>query len=210
MTHLSVSNFITKLIQGLGAKNIDFVVSEDALGCNVTEVFVTRAQELFLFPIEPLDTASIQWILQIRSPLKVRITIFTPHVSELRIRILSAINKLKKNGLEIPHSEQAITIQNLSEKNIQNLIDSLEHWTNQKINDKSISLKQTYPTSSRPAINNQGSNESEKEQLHLHLRNAIKSYWTERYLARYLNIPSQKVVELANRIGIQWEKCGPG
>jgi hypothetical protein len=47
-----------------------------------------------------------------------------------------------------------------------------------------------------------------REDLHIHLRNAIKTYWTERYFARYMNIPSKKLKELADRIGMQREVCG--
>jgi hypothetical protein len=42
----------------------------------------------------------------------------------------------------------------------------------------------------------------------MQLRNAIKTYWTERYLARFLNLSVEKAREMAQRIGIGREVCG--
>ncbi len=206
MSGLSVADFVSKLKRGLESRNIDFVVSEEALGCNITEVYVTEARELIIFPGDKLDTISIQWILQVRTPLKVRITFFSKAVSELKIRLLTAISKLKRDGLEIPQTEQVISVQDLTENNIQRLLDSLEKWVNIKTNGRPLPLIQTF--SSKLKKENYSSNGQKPEDLHVHLRNAIKTYWTERYFARYMNIPSLKVKELANRIGIQRQICG--
>ncbi len=205
MSRLSITNHVSKLKDGLRTRNIEYVVSEDALGCNINEVYVIGAQELIIFPENQLDTKSIQWILQVRTPLTVRITIFSKDSSILKTRLMKAITTLKKDGLVIPHTEHAISVQELTENNIQLLLDSLENRPNLKTNGRPFPCVQTSLVSTNVTVD---SISEKQEDLHIYLRNAIKSYWTERYFARYMNIPSQKVKVLAKRIGIQHEKCG--
>ena len=207
MSRLSITNYVSKLKDGLRTRNIEYVVSEDALGCNINEVYVIEAQELIIFPEKQLDTKSIQWILQVRTPLTVRITIFSQDSSKLKARLMKAITALKKDGLEVPQTEHAISVQELTENNIQLLLDSLENRSNLKANGRLFPRVQTSLVSTSTNVTVDSISEKQ-EDLHIHLRNAIKSYWTERYFARYMNIPSQKVKILAKRIGIQHEKCG--
>jgi hypothetical protein len=209
MSQPSITNYVSKLIGGLKSRNIQFILSEDALGCKITEIYVTEAHELIMFLRDQLDTTSLQWVLQIRTPLQVRITIFSAEVSKLKIQLLTAINKLKQDGLEIPESEHVISVQDLTETNILHLLTSLENWFNQKSNMEPLPLSEASLASSQYQKNeNSGSHDQKQKELNLHLQNAIKTYWTERYFARYLNLPSQKVAELAERIGIQHEICG--
>ena len=207
MSGLSIANYISQLIDGLGVRNINHVVSQDALGCHVTEVYVTEAQALILFPENQLDTESIQWILQVRTPLSVRITIFSQDASKLKIDLLKAINRLKLNGLEIPLTEQTISVQELTEYNIKRLLDSFENLTNSTTSGRPLPQIQS-PIISKPQKENIESESEKQKDLQIQFRNAIKTYWTQRYFARYMNIPSQKVESLANQIGIQHEICG--
>lgn len=207
MSRLSITKYVSILIDGLAARNIDYVMSDDALGCHVTEVYVTEAQALILFPENQLDTEAIQWILQVRTPLSVRITFFSQDVSKLEINLLKAINELKQSGLEVPQIEHSISVQNLAKNNIQRLLDSLEKRTSLKGNGRFPPLVQTSMISN-PQKNAIEAKNEKQEELHNHFRNAIKTYWTERYFARYVNIPSQKLRILAKRIGIQHETCG--
>ena len=206
MSRQSIANYVSQLTRGLETRNIDFVQSEDAFGCNITEVYVTEAYELLLFPGDRLDASSIQWILQVRTPLKVRITFFSSDVHTLKTQLLSAIDKLKQDGIDIPQTETAISVQELTEKNITHLLDSLENWANIKSTGRP--LPQVETSRSKPKKEQEVHFEQQQEDLYIHLRFAIKTYWTERYFARYMNIPSPKVKELAKRIGIQQEVCG--
>jgi hypothetical protein len=206
MPRLSITDCISLLIQGLESNKIDFVFSEHALGCEITELYVTEAYELILFPKNQLDIESIQWILRVRTPLKVRITIFSSEVSALKIRLLSAINRLKREGLLIPQTEGAISVQELTEDNIKRLLSSFERWSNEKSDRNEHDQKDTITSSTKKSPI--ASIEQQQEDLYAHLRFAIKTYWTERYFARYMNIPSKKVKELAERIGMQYEVCG--
>ncbi len=206
MSRLSIEKLVSKLLRGLETRNINFILSENALGCNFTEVYLTEARELILFHRNQLDTVSIQWILQIRTPINTRITIFTTDVSILRTQLMNAIKKLQQEGLEITQPEDAISILGLTEANIQYLLDSLKNSTMSKSKGKPVSLNQT--SSSYLKKENRDLNDQKFKNLRTHLQTAIKTYWTGRYFARYLNIPLQKVKELATRIGIQHELCG--
>ncbi len=208
MSTTQISGYVSKLIQDLRTQNIDFVVSEEALGCNITEVYVTEANELLLFLKNQLDAESIQWILRVRTPLKIRITIFSTDVVKVKIRLLNAINQLRKDGLDIPNTQQSISIQELTKENIQRFSDSLVNWANLTSNGRSLPQVHFSRISSKTEEDSLNSISQKQEDLHMHLRNAIKTYWTERYFARYLNLPSQKVKTLAKRIGIQQEVCG--
>jgi hypothetical protein len=208
MSHLSITDYVSKLTRGLEARHIDFVISEEALGCNITEIFITEAQELIIFPMGQLDVTSIQWILHVRTPLNIHITFFSTDCPKLETQLLNAVKKLKEDGIEILRTQQEISIQELSENNIKQLLDSLENWMNNKTNRKPFPDTQTSITSSKTNETNAELNEKNRDDLHIHLRNAIKTYWTERYFARYMNLPSQKLRELAERIGIQHEVCG--
>jgi hypothetical protein len=193
---------VTNLIQGLQKHNIDFVLSDVALGCPLTEVYITQVQELILFPPKQIDSATLQWILEIRTPLKVRLTFFSEDLTNLKLQLTRALSTVQKNGLPIPNLGRAISIQELSKENIQRLLESLENWVTLSANGRPL-----------PAIlpeKNEGSNppQLEHKDLHVHLRNAIKTYWTERYLARYLNTPIENVKKITKKIGIQREVCG--
>lgn len=209
MSHISIRNYVSQLIEGLRKRNIDFVLSEDALGCDITEIYITEANQLIIFFLKNFDTTTIQWLLRVRTPLKVRITIFSSDVSKIKLRLLNAIGILKQEGLAVPNFDQAISVQDLTGKNIQRFLESLENWVVLKSNGGTLPKIKTsfYPSTSK-IKENHSSAAQKQEDLHVHLRNAIKTYWTERYFARYLNIPSKKIQELASRIGIQREVCG--
>lgn len=209
MSSSSPVNYIAKLIQGLRIQNIDFILSENALGCLITEVYITEAHELIMFPDDQLDTIALQWVLQVRTPLKVRIIIFSAEASKLKTQLANAINKLRLEGLEISQTEHAISIQELTEENIQLLLNSLEKRINIISNEsQSPQIQNPAIPSIKPSKKNYSSSNQIQGDLYTHLRNAIKTYWTERYFARYMNFPSEKVKDLAEQIGIQHEVCG--
>ncbi|MFX1342848.1 MAG: hypothetical protein ACFFAL_09155 [Promethearchaeota archaeon] len=209
MPHLSTHDHISELIKGLKKLDISFVVSEDTLGCQIAEVYIIEALELILLPHHRLDTSQLRWILEIRTPLKVRITFLTSDVKELKIQLVRVITELKQEGLIIPNIEQAISVLELSKENISRLLDSLENWSNLRIKDRPLpSIQTAKPTSCPSPKNPSGFMSKHREDLHVHLRNAIRTYWTERYFARYLNLPIENVKEIAERIGIQREVCG--
>ncbi|MFX1577957.1 MAG: hypothetical protein ACFFCF_12430 [Promethearchaeota archaeon] len=209
MPPISIGNYASQLIEGLRKRNIDFVLSEDVLGCDITEIYITEANQLLIFPTKNFDTITIQWLLRVRTPLKVRITIFSSYVSKIKLLLLNAIDTLKQEGLTIPNFDQAVSVQDLTGKNIQHFLDSLENWAVLKSNGRPLPKKRTsFPPSTSKIKENHSSLAQKLEDLHVHLRNAIKTYWTERYFARYLNIPPKEIQELASRIGIQREVCG--
>ncbi len=209
MPHLSTHNHLTDLIKGLKKRDINFVVSEEALGCQIAEVYITEALELILLPHYRLDTSQLRWILEIRTPLKVRMTFLTSDVKELKIQLARVVTELKQEGLIIPNIEQAISVLELTKENIARLLDSLENWSNLRIKSRPLSSIQTSkPTLSLSTKNSSGFMRINQEDLHVNLRNAIRTYWTERYFARYLNLPMENVKEVAKRIGIQREVCG--
>lgn len=209
MPHLSTHDHLSELIRGLKKRDINFVVSEDALGCRIAEVYITEALELILLPHYRLDTSQLRWILEIRTPLKVRMTFFTSDVKELKIQLARVVSELKQEGLIIPNIEQAISVLELSKENITRLLDSLENWSNLRIKGRPLpSIQTSKPTPSPSTKNSSGFMSKNREDLHVHLRNAIRTYWTERYFARYLNLPIENVKEIAKRIGIQREVCG--
>jgi hypothetical protein len=209
MSPVSIGNYVSQLIEGLRKRNIDFVLSEDALGCDITEIFITEANQLLIFPTKNFDTTTIQWLLRVRTPFKVRITIFSSGVSKIKLLLLNAIDTLKQEGLAIPNFDQAISVQDLTGKNIQRFLDSLENWAVLKSNGRPLpKIRTSFPPSTSKIKENHSSVAQKLEDLHVHLRNAIKTYWTKRYFARYLNIPPKKIQELASQIGIQREVCG--
>jgi hypothetical protein len=208
MSQQSIANYVSKLIRGLETRGIDFVVSDGALGCNISEIFITEAHELIIFPLDQLDMIAIQWILQVRTPLNIRITFFSRDTSKLKVQVLNAIQKLKQDGLEIPQTQQSVSIQDMTENNINRLLDTLENWVNLKTIERPLPNVQKSTLSAESNEQKRRLNGRNREDLHIHLRNAIKTYWTERYFARYMNIPSKKLKELADRIGMQREVCG--
>lgn len=208
-TAISVHDFFSKLINGLKERKIEFVVAQDSLGCELDEIYISDAKELVLFPKRMLDQITIQWLLTIRTPLKVRLTIFTNHVTEFKIRIVRAVTQLKQDGIEIPNIEHAISIQQLSNPNLQRLLDSLENWHIIKTNGRPFPSSQHEQLKHNLRLKKDNPLTLDKYQdLHIHLRNVIKSYWTEYYLARYLNFSPLNIKELVKRIGIQFELCG--
>jgi len=209
MPHLSTHDHLSELIKGLKKRDINFVASEDALGCQIAEVYITKALELILLPHHRLDTSQLRWILEIRTPLNVRITFLTSDVKELKIQLVRVITDLKQEGLIIPNIEQAISVLELSKENISRLLDSLENWAILRIKSRPLpSIQTAKPTPSPSPKNSSQFMSKNREDLHVHLRNAIRTYWTERYFARYLNLPIENVKEIAKRIGIQREVCG--
>jgi hypothetical protein len=209
MPYLSNHDYLSELIKGLKKRNIAFVMSEDALGCQIAEVYITEALELILLTYNRLDTSKLRWILEIRTPLKVRLTFLTSDVKELKIQLVRVVSELKQEGLVIPNIEQAISVLELSIENISRLLDSLENWSNLRTKGRPLpSIQTSKPSSSQSTKNSGGFMSQHREDLHVHLRNAIKTYWTERYFARYLNTPIENVKEIAKRIGIQRELCG--
>jgi hypothetical protein len=208
MSISSSKDCISGFIKDLKKHGIDFVISQDALGCQITEIYITEAKELILFPSKRLEASTLCWVLKIRTPLKIRLTFFSSEPTEFKLQLMRAIAELKQNGLEIPKVEHAISIQELSAANLHRFIDSLENWFHIKTNGRPLPFHRVSKSSS--LLNNkQDDSISEKQKdLYIHLRNAIKTYWTERYFSKYLNIPSENVKEIAKRIGIQREVCG--
>jgi hypothetical protein len=205
MASSKTQEHVSTLIHGLQKRGIDFVVSDSALGCQLTEVYITQAQELLLFPPKRTDSTTLRWILEIRTPLNVRLTFFPTDVTKFKTQLLQAISAVQDNGLIIPNIDHAISIQELSEHNIHRLLDSLEGLDSLDVKSRPLPAPQSniHSTTVTPS-----SFETKKEVLHVHLRNAIKTYWTERYFARYLNTPRENIEKIAKRIGIQREVCG--
>lgn len=201
--------FISDLLTGLKTRGLDFIVSENALGCQLTEVYITEAQELILFPLRRLNVETLRWILEVRTPLKVRMTFFTSKVRELKVQLMRAISGLKSEGINIPNIEHAISVQELTETNVSRLLESLETGLQLNIDGRTIPPNQISKSDDLSDSSTKTPTFSEKRQIfYLHLKNAIKTYWTERYFTRYLNIPLQNAKSLAKQIGIQYEVCG--
>lgn len=209
MSPLSSKDGISRVVNGLKERNINFITSENALGCQVTEIYIIDAKELILFPIAHLDSSALRWILEIRTPLRVRLTFFTHEMKELKIQLMQAISSLNAEGLQISENENAISVLELSESNIHRLLEALENWGVSREYGSPMHLIQTNESSINYSKSNVGSTFNEKyESLLQHLRNAIKTYWTERYFARYLNVSSEYINEFSKRFGIQHEVCG--
>ena len=135
--------FVSSLLNGLKNRGLDFVVSEDALGCQLTEIYITELQELVFFPLQHLSVETLRWILEVRTPLKVRMTFFTNDVGELKAQLKQAVSEIKSVGINIPNIDDAISVQKLSEINISRLLESLEKWLQLKIDGRAISTFQT-------------------------------------------------------------------
>lgn len=230
----STQNFLDNLLEGLKQRNINFVVSRKSLGSKIDEVFIGEAGVLVILPNGVLNQDVIRWILDIRTPLRVRLIIFVKDVNEYKIRVMRSVSDLKNEGVSIPNIEHSISIHERSNQNLQRLLESLENWLvlrthgrplpNERM--KQVTTKQ--PTSYNPPPSGNIPSPLLQHQslirtgvkndhvvpidnlhdLHIHLRNAIKTYWTEHYLTRYLNMPVDKVRDLAQRIGIHYEICG--
>jgi hypothetical protein len=201
MSSSNTQEYVSTLIHGLQKRGIDFVVSDAALGCQLTEVYITKTKELILFPPRKTDLTTLQWILEIRTPLNVRLTFFPTDVSTFKTQLIQAISAVQNNGLVIPNTDHAISIQELSEQNIRRLLASLDSLASFEARGKPRSSTQSNQE-------RKSSHEMKKEDLRNHLRNAIKSYWTERYFARYLNTPRENIEKIAEKLGIQREVCG--
>lgn len=208
-TAISIHDFFSKLINGLKERKIEFVVAQDSLGCELDEVYISDANELVIFPKRMLDQITIQWLLTIRTPLKVRLTIFTSDVTEIKLRVVRAVTQLKQDGIEIPNIKHAISIQKLTDLNLQRLLDSLENWHMIKTNGRPFPLSQHEQSKHYSGLTKDNPLTLDKYQdLHIHLRNVIKTYWTKYYLAKYLNCSPLNIKDLVKRIGIQFELCG--
>lgn len=230
---LSIKDFLEFLLEGLSQRDLKYVVSHNAFGCRIGEVFITEARELVMISEELLEENTIRWILEIRTPLSMRLTIFTHNVPEYKLRVTRAISELLKDGIDIPNIEHVVSVQELSYENIQRLLDSLENWRDLVIGSKScssfaqkIKFRETTLSSFEPPsfthslTKRQGnsvhdvtsgdiSNDSvDYQSLHISLRNAIKTYWTEQYLARFLKTTPEKARAIACRIGVSRELCG--
>lgn len=226
---ISVESFVEALLEGLKERNISFVISRGTLGCQLSEIFIEEASELILIPEGVLNQDSIRWILEMRTPIKIRLTIFTDEVTEYKLRVMRAVSDLRKDGVEIPNAEDAISIQELSNRNLVRLLESLENWHDLKIGGRPLPrgvCVESTPTTTRRsprvvseqveaapfledglAIHSDGSPEPHAD-LYVQLRNGIKTYWTERYLTRFLRLSVEKAREIAQRIGISREVCG--
>jgi hypothetical protein len=226
---VSVQSFVEGLIQGLKERGISFVISRGTLGCQLSEIFIEEARELILIPEGVLSQDSIRWILEIRTPIGIRLTIFTNEVTEYRLRVMRAVSDLKEDGVLIPNVEDAISIQELSNRDLVRLLESLENWHDLKTSGRPLPRENC---ASRTAITTRSFAKAASEQgdpppclengvlirsdaspethsdLHMQLRNAIKTYWTERYLTRFLSLSVEKAREMAQRIGIGREVCG--
>jgi len=205
MSSSQMHEHVTNLIHGLQKCGIDFVVSDAALGCQLIEIYVTKAQELILFPSKTTDSTTLQWILEVRTPLNVRLTFFPDDVVNFKTQLMQAISAVQDNGLIIPNIDRVISIYELSEQNILRLLESLENWKTVKHpGDRPPGLQLT----SHSINKDRSSSEAKREDLRAYLQTAIKTYWTERYFARYLNTPRENIEKIANNIGIQREVCG--
>ncbi|MFX1474668.1 MAG: hypothetical protein ACFFCO_04195 [Promethearchaeota archaeon] len=230
---LSNQEFLEFLVEGLSQRDLKHVVSHNAFGHKIEEVFITEARELVMLPEGLLEQNTIRWILEIRTPLSIRLTIFTHNVSEFKLRVVQAISELVKDGIDIPNLEHSVSVQELSFVNIQRLLDSLENWRDfairgsvnsqpqQKTKTRETTLTSfEHPSFTHSLTRHQGNSvhdvtssdfsidSIDHQSLHLNLRNAIKTYWTERYLARYLKTTPEKAREIARRIGVSREVCG--
>jgi hypothetical protein len=231
---LSIQDFLEFLVEGLNKRGLKHVVSHNAFGRKIGEVFITEARELVILPEELLDQDTIRWILEIRTPLSIRLTIFTQSVSEFKLRIMRAISKLVEDGIDIPNNlEHIVSVQDLTYENIMRYLDSLENWRDIAIGsrvdsrfEKPTRLREETPppvestllayspTIDKESTTHDGTSEEissdsiDYQSLHMNLRNAIKTYWTERYLARYLKETPEKAREVARRIGLTRELCG--
>jgi len=226
---VSVQSFVEGLIEGLKERGISFVISRGTLGCQLSEIFIEEARELILIPEGVLNQDSIRWILGIRTPIRIRLTIFTNEMTEYRLRVMRAVSDLKEDGVLIPNVDDAISIQELSNRNLVRLLESLENWHDLKTVGRPLPRENcasrtaiTTPRLARAAseqgdatpclekgvlARSDASPETHTD-LHMQLRNAIKTYWTERYLTRFLNLPVEKAREMAQRIGLGREVCG--
>ena len=222
------------MLEGLKRRNIPFTASHNALINSLAEVFIKEANELIMIPNSILSEDEIRWILEIRTPLRLRLTVFTPNVTDYKLRILRAVSHLKNEGIEIPNLEHAISVQESSNSNLFKLLESLENWHHLKTHGRPLSLnkpmKQLANTPPNPNIGytKRGilaplgedspyavpSAHSEPismeggEELYTKLRESIKTYWTENYLARFLKVPKEVVRDLVKRTGIRHEICG--
>lgn len=229
----SSQDFLDNLLEGLKQRKINFVVTRNSLGCKIDEVFIGEARVLVILPNGVLNQDVIRWILEIRTPLKVRLIIFVKDVNEYKIRVMRSVSDLKNEGVLIPNIEHSISIHERSDQNLQRMLESLENWLvlrthgrplpNERMKRVTARQSASYsPPSSRnfssPLLhqslmrtaikNNQAVPLDNLHDLHIHLRNAIKTYWTEHYLARYLHMSVDKARDLAQRIGIHQEICG--
>ncbi len=207
MFYQTTPELVSSLIKGLQERSIDFVVSDNTLGCQLVEIYVPKAQELIIIPRKRLDIPTIRWILEVRTPLNIRIDIFTNDLPEVKLRLIRALKILKEDGLELSSLKRAISIQDLTEINIQQLLESIENRLVHRGYGKPPFFN-SHTKSFTHIKENSSSLKEKQEALLFHLQNAIKTYWTERYLARYLNTPLKNIQKLAKQIGIEREMCG--
>jgi hypothetical protein len=178
-----------------------------------------------------LDVDAIRWVLELRTPLNLRITFFTENVNDFKLCILRAISQLEKEGIKLNTLEHRLSVQYPTEENLQRILDSLEKWYELKNTEEALprigsstqsqrsplyntiesaiqnpipsqSTKQTLASTEEKII------EGNNQDLSLRLQNAIKTYWTEKYLARYLKTSQLQLKELATILDIQREVCG--
>jgi hypothetical protein len=225
---ISVQSFVEALLEGLKRRSIGFAVSHGTLDCQLFEVFIEEANELILVPEGVLSQDLVRWTLEIRTPIKIRLTIFTNEVTEYKLRVMRAVTNLKEDGVVIPNVENAISIQELSNRNLVRLLESLENWHDLKTSGRPLprhNCSIAAPAQIESSVNApsewvaplclKGGDRTHSElsletqtNLHMQLRDSIKTYWTERYLAKFLNLPAEKAQEIARRIGIGREVCG--
>ena len=226
----SAEEIMDALLEGLKRRNIPFISSCGGLIDNLREVFIEEANELIIIPDGVLDLDMVRWILEVRTPLRIRLTFFTPYVTEYKVRLLHVVSELRNKGISIPNLEYAISVQEPSESNLNKLLDALENWHHLKTHGRPILLSrcvarsgsitppssmglarnpallpETAISSSTPASS---SRMKLNDELHTKLLESIKTYWTENYLARFLNVSKEKVRELVKATGIQREVCG--
>jgi hypothetical protein len=226
---IPVKDFIEALAEGLKERKIDFAVSLSTPAYQVSEIFIEEARELILVPESLLSQDSIRWILENRTPIRICLTIFTSEVTECKLRVMRVVSDLRKEGVEIPNVEDAISIQELSDRNLVRLLESLYNWHDLKISGRPLPQRncaKSSPTTARPsgsmeaehveavpcvedasAIQQCGSPRTHAD-LYVQLRNGIKTYWTERYLTRFLKLSPEEAREIAQRVGMCREACG--
>ncbi len=228
---LSSQDFLEELIRGLQKRSINFVVAQNSLGYDLDEIFITDLHELIILVNKLLDVDAVRWVLELRTPLNLRITFFTENVNEFKLRILRAVSQLEKEGIQLNTLEQILSVQYPTAKNLHLILGSLEKWcetkygkaaipqidfsTHSQKSPRSSTTESTFqnpipfqPNTQTPSSHEASLIKASNQDLSLQLQNAIKTYWTEKYLARYLKISQLQLKELTKTFDIQREVCG--
>jgi len=226
---MPIESFVEALLEGLREHNLAFATSRGSFGGQLCEIFIEEVSELILIPNGVLDQDLVHWILEMRTPIEIRLTIFTNEMAEYKIRVMRAVSDLRQDGVEIPNVDDAISVQEPSARNLARLLESLENWHDLKSRGRPFPRRNCAKSdfgasrASQRARSEEAENASSlgdkldvdpdcfhdtQADLYLRLRNGIKTYWTEKYLTRFLKLSPEKAREIAQRVGIVREACG--